>query len=198
MAATWWAAVQLLGLAALPTTLRVFRWLPDRGWQLARPVGLLLVAFVYWHAAGWGFGNTRSTVLGALLVVALASWVVCRREARCVRGLVAARRWELAIGELLFACAFAGSVFVRAYTASLVSGEKAWELAMLTGVLHSPAFPPFDPWFAGRPETYYYYGYVVTAAIAHAVDVPVEFAFNLMLATVFALAAAGAFGLGLN
>jgi hypothetical protein len=38
MALVWWLTLQLLGLAALPLTLRLFRDLADRGWGFTRPL----------------------------------------------------------------------------------------------------------------------------------------------------------------
>ena len=44
----WYFVVQLFGLAVLPLALRLFRHLPDRGYGVSKPLGLLL--------AGWLFG----------------------------------------------------------------------------------------------------------------------------------------------
>ena len=66
MALAWWSALQLCGLAALPLTLRLFRGLPDSGWAFARPLGLLLVSFVFWHGLTFGLiSNGRQSVLAA-------------------------------------------------------------------------------------------------------------------------------------
>ena len=47
----WLAWLEGLGLLALPLGLRLFRRLPDRGFVLAKTVGLLLVAYLTWLAA---------------------------------------------------------------------------------------------------------------------------------------------------
>ena len=39
----WWLIVQALGWTAWPLAFRALRWLPDRGYMLAKPLGLLLV-----------------------------------------------------------------------------------------------------------------------------------------------------------
>ncbi len=38
---TWWLIVQVFAAAALPLAFRLFRHLPDRGYALAKPLGLL-------------------------------------------------------------------------------------------------------------------------------------------------------------
>ena len=44
----WWAALTLLGLAALPLIYTLLRPLPDRGYAFVKMAGLLLVSTVFW------------------------------------------------------------------------------------------------------------------------------------------------------
>ena len=44
----WWLMVQVVGLAALPLCLTLFRRLPDRGYALSKPFALLLVGYLFW------------------------------------------------------------------------------------------------------------------------------------------------------
>ena len=44
----WWLVLLILGLATLPITTAVFRFLPDRGYAFNRPLGLLLTSYVFW------------------------------------------------------------------------------------------------------------------------------------------------------
>jgi len=61
---TWWLLAQILGLAALPLTYRLFKWLPGRGYALAKSLGLLLTSYVLW--LGRSLGYLRNTAGGAL------------------------------------------------------------------------------------------------------------------------------------
>lgn len=69
------------------------------------------------------------------------------------------------------------------------------ELALLSGVLRSPSFPPQDPWFGGYTFNYYYMGYVLIALLKRLSGVSLGVAFNLGLATIFALTALTVAGL---
>ena len=53
----WWAALTILGLAALPLMYTLLRRLPDRGYAFLRPAGLLLAGWVYWLAGTLGFAG---------------------------------------------------------------------------------------------------------------------------------------------
>jgi YYY domain-containing protein len=67
------------------------------------------------------------------------------------------------------------------------------EFAFLNGVLGSHFFPPQDPWLSGYAISYYYFGYVMLAALVRLSGVAPSVAFNLGVATWFALTLLGAF-----
>lgn len=193
----WWLVVQAFGLAALPVTLRLFRNLPDGGWAFARPVGLLLVGFLFWHGGTFGLlTNSWASIFGTLLVVALASWLLGWREAVDLPAYLRVNRPLVIATEALFTGAFLLWVLVRAHDPDVTATEKPMELLFLNGVLRSEQFPPIDPWLAGFSISYYYFGYLIAGMLARLAGVPAEIAFNLMIPTLFALTATGAFGVG--
>ena len=67
---------RLLALAALPLSLLAFRPLPDRGYLLAKPLGILVVAYGAWALASlqW-MPFSRGSVLFVALLLAGASAV---------------------------------------------------------------------------------------------------------------------------
>jgi YYY domain-containing protein len=193
----WWLVLQLFALAVLPAVLRIFRNLPDAGWAFARPVGLLFVGFLFWHGATFGLlSNAWPSILGTLLVVAALCWVLGWREAVGLAAFVRERRRTILTTEALFSLAFLAWVGVRAFDPDITATEKPMELLFLNGVLRSEQFPPIDPWLSGYAISYYYFGYLITGMIARLAAVPAEIAFNLMLPTLFALTATGAFAIG--
>jgi hypothetical protein len=77
----WWLAVQVVGLLALPLTYRVFKGLPDRGYALARPLGLLLAGYIFWLLGSLGIlRNDLGGVIAALVMLAGLSLYIGRRE----------------------------------------------------------------------------------------------------------------------
>lgn len=210
---TWWLTIQLFGLAALPLTGWVFRWLPDRGYAFSKAVGLLVVSYLLWLGASAGIliNDLGGITFALLLLAGLSAWAGLSRAPAGENPLRYAReqiitfwrceRRHILMVEALFLLAFAGWVVVRAYAPDKIMqfyGEKYMEIAFLNGVLNSPRFPPLDPWLSGFGISYYYFGYVMMAVVTRLSGVLPEVGFDLYDALTFALAAACAYGVVSN
>jgi YYY domain-containing protein len=194
----WVLALVLAGVIGLPYVWLAAAALPDRGFALARPVGLLLVAWL-----AWWLGSLRllaftraSTAAAAALATAGGVAIVLRRRREFVAWLRASRRLLLA-EETLFWLLFAGAVLIRWANPDLWhparGGEKPMDLAFLNAVVKSSYFPPYDPWFAGGTLNYYYFGFVVVGVVAKATSIAPYVAYNLAVPTLLACTGAAAF-----
>ena len=196
----WYLAISALGLAAWPLVFKLFRRLPDRGYTLARTVGLLVVCYVFWLLGSLGLlhNDAAGLVLAALLVGgAGAAWLGRG-------GLAELRAWlkqelpAVVAIEVVFLAAFALMAAARAYNPELNSTERPMEYMFINSILRSATFPPHDAWLSGNPIAYYYFGYVMIAALARLTGVASEIAFNLGFSMLFALTATGALGVVMN
>lgn len=199
----WWLAVLLLGLLALPLAWRVFARYPDRGYGLAKVLGILIVTYVAWLLPSLRlvpFG--RLSILAGLAVLGLLSWLILHRNWASFVEFLSAHRRVFLVHELVFLAAFALFLLIRARNPDLwhlaFGGEKPMEFAFLNAVAKSTYFPPYDPWHAGGYINYYYFGYVIVATVMRLTGVVPAVAFNLAIASVFALTAAGLFSFGFN
>jgi len=194
----WWALVTLAGLAAWPLCVRWLGGLADKGYTLARALGLLLVAFTFWLLASLGLlkNNAGSMILAWGLVAALA-WFVLRRD------LNLGQFWRqhkalILFSEALFLLLFVGWAIVRAHHPDTSTTEKPMEMAFISGIMRSEIFPPNDPWLAGYSISYYYFGYVMVAMLSTLSGVSSGMGFSLTVALWFALAGLSAFGVVYN
>jgi YYY domain-containing protein len=198
----WVAALVVVGVIGLPYVWLAAAALPDRGFAFARPVGLLLVAWLVWWLASVEvatFSRTTVALVAVVLAAGAAAIVVGRRRqfAAWVR-----ERWRvLAVEEAIFWSMFAAVLLVRWLNPDLwhpfLGGEKPMDFAFLNAVLKSAYFPPFDPWFAGGYINYYYYGFVLVAVLVKATAIVPYVAYNLAIPTLAAFLAAGAAGVAL-
>ena len=195
----WWFIVEVLGLAALPLTYRLFGKLPDRGYAFARPLGILLTSYVLWIGASFGFlRNSWGGIFFSILVVATASWWFYSRGNRGLADFLRENRRLVMANEVLFTLAFALFALYRAYNPEIMGTEKPMEFAFLNAILRSTTFPPHDPWLSGFAISYYYFGYLMMAMLTKLSGVAPAEAFNLGIALLFALTVTGAYSLVYN
>lgn len=200
---SWWLLVTLAGLAAWPLVFRLLPRLADRGYNLARLVGMLAVAYTLWILGSLGFlHNTPGSAVFAwliVLVVGLATYFARRECDITDMGAWLRENWRVVLaGELVFALLFFGWAIVRAYDPSLGGTEKPMEMAFVNAIRRAETFPPHDPWMSGYAISYYYFGYVMIAALANLSGVASGVAFNLSVALFFALAGIGAYSVVFN
>lgn len=203
----WWVWMQAMGLAALPLAYRFFHRLPDRGYAFARPLGLLLTSYILWLAGSLGLlRNSVGGALTSLVVVAGLSVIVYRRGRAAENAgpglwdwLHGHGRLVLAV-EMLFAVALGLWAWLRSYSPELTTsgGEKFMEIMYLNSIGRSEYFPPNDGWLSGYAISYYYFGYVMIATLTRLVGTAAHLAFNVGLASLFALTCTGAFSIAYN
>ena len=199
----WYLLITLVGWLAFPLAFRLFPALPERGFSLARPLGLLLWGYVFWMMACLGLiQNDGNGLLLALAAAALVSAaILLKQETRqALREWLRSNVRMIVVVEILFFLAFAAWAFVRASNPDIevAGGEKTMELAFINAIMRSPSFPPHDPWLSGYAISYYYFGYVMTAMLAEATSTLGSVAHDLMSALIFALSFVGAYGILYN
>jgi YYY domain-containing protein len=202
---SWLVLIAGVGLAALPLTLAVLRWLPDRGYILARPVGILLLAWLSWILTNLTpLHYSRGTILLALGLVALVSLgsLGFRGQRRRLAELWRNRKGLVLVNEGLFLGFFVLFWLIRWGNPDLwhpwMGGEKPMDFAYLNAVIKSTEFPPYDPWFAGGYLNYYYFGQVMVGTLIKLIGIVPAVAYNLVIPTWFAMTAMGAFSVTYN
>jgi YYY domain-containing protein len=196
----WYLAVSAAGLLALPLAFRFFRRLPDRGYPLARMVGLLGVGWSFWLLGSLGFlrNDVPGLLFASALVGGLGVWWLGRTGLTEVRDWLREQLTFVVAVEVLFLAAFALMAYVRAYNPNIQGTEKPMEFMFINAIMRSPAFPPNDAWLSGHAISYYYFGYVMVASLARLTGTATSMAFNLGLALLFALTAAGSLSVAVN
>ncbi len=199
----WLLTLFLLGLVGFPLSFVVFHPLCDRGYVLAKTLGIVLLTILVWLAASLQvLPFTRGTILGALLAMMAVSGILAWVQRRALRDYIRERWRLLVVNEVFFLVFFAIFWLIRTANPDLwhpvVGGEKPMDLAYLNAVIKSTWFPPYDPWFAGGYINYYYLGYVMVGTLIKLTGIVPVVAYNLALPTLFALTAMGASSVVMN
>lgn len=188
----FWAAALVVAAVGFPFAAVLLRRLPDAGAGLAMPLGLLFVSWPYFILRTFDIlPPGRRGYVAALVLAALAAVMVAGAD-RWLR----VSWWRAWPGVLVafgvFTFAFFGYVALRSYNAEIGGTEQPMDLLYLNAALTSEDYPPRDPWLAGEPASYYYFGYVQSGVLTALSGVPASTGYNLSLAYTFAAGATGA------
>src|SRR5579884_1711341 len=162
-AGLWLIALEVAGLLALPLAVRVFRRLADRGYGLAKALGLVGLGYACWLLSMLGLLNATPPtvlVLAALLGGGLWLW-----NGRAAVGFLRTHRALVLLSEAVFIGAYLLAVVVRAYGPAINGQEKFMDMAIYHAFLRSEQLPAEDPWLDGYGMAYYYFGLSGTLAL---------------------------------
>jgi YYY domain-containing protein len=198
----WYLSLTLLGLIVYPMVRLALPGLSDKGYPFARLVGLLLLSYLVWVAGSLRVPFTRLTITSALAMLVVIGGVFAYRQRReLLREVVERKKYFLLI-EGLFLAFFIFDLVIRIGNPDLwhpwKGGEKPMDFSYLNAVLKSTSFPPYDPWYAGGYLNYYYYGFLLVGSLVKWLGIVPAVAYNLIIPTIFAIIALGAFSVGWN
>lgn len=202
----WLLVLEVLGLLALPLAIRLFRPLRDGGYAFAKTLGLVISVYVFWVLTTLTIlpNNYPAIVLG-LTLVAVPLGCLLYRDRLVIAALFQREKAAILTAEAVFVGAFllfclfrAAAPDVHLTQSMTITTEQPMDLAFLASTMRSPAYPPHDPWLSGHPISYYYMGYMTLGWLARLALAGPNIAYNLGLATIFALAAVGAYGVVYN
>src|SRR3569833_3085262 len=156
-ALSWYVVVQAASLAVWPLLLRGVSPLEDRGWGIAKTVGVLVLSRLVWLVCMLtGLPFERATLFIGLLVIAAVAW-----GARGTRGAIETwqclvdRRLTIAYTEAAFLGAFVLFGLLRAMAPAVSGTEKPMDMAFLDGFMTAHRLPTQDSWLAGFSVPYF-------------------------------------------
>jgi len=194
----WIAVFSGVGFAFWATLLPILRGWPDAGVGLALATGWIVPAWLMWMGSELGIWQISPanaawvylTLLAAGAIAAISRWStitsVLRRRRRGVLTVLAV---AAAIGALF--------LVVRAWNPAIFWGEKPMDFSFLNAFLRAPHWPTGEPWMAGMPLHYYYFGEVLAAYPMLVAGCTAGVGYNLISATIPALLAGVLAGVGL-
>ena len=197
----WLIALWALSLVGFPMASAVcgLGRLSDRGWAVSRTLALLLLAWITWIGGTLGvIPNSPAGIAAVLILLAVISaWLAWRQRTEMKDFLQ--RRWSVvAVIELLFLAVFVFWALVISEAPAINHTEKPMDFGILNAIVNATGFPPEDQWLSGHSIAYYYGGHYVAATLTTLTGTSPGVAYNLAMATVPAMLAAGALGLVYN
>ena len=182
--------VEGLSLAVYPLARR---WLPWPGTlAFSKVFGVLLFSYVSWLSINLGAATfTQGRLLAFAVAFGVFGTLVWRRSTYRPQP-----RAEIIATEALFWGTFLFFLAVRAFNPEVFWGEKPMDFSFLNALTRATTLPPPEPWFAGSPLQYNYFGHYMVAALGKTLHLDPAITFNLGIALFGGLTAAAAFAAG--
>jgi YYY domain-containing protein len=201
-AIAWYFAIFIIGLVAFPIVRATFPGLPDRGYPLSRIAGMLLISYLAWLAGSANITVSRGVIsLVFVAILLLSAFLAFHQRKELVPELRSRWKYYLVV-EGIFLGFFLLDLLIRLGNPDIwhpyKGGEKPMDFAYFNAVLKSSTFPPYDPWYAGGYINYYYYGFVLAGIFVKWLGITPSVAYNLIIPTLFAMIAVGAFSVAWN
>lgn len=198
-AIVWYLALAALGVAVYPLLRWLMPGLRDGGYALARLAGLLLLSYFAWMGASLGLTFSRGWLAFFAMALVLAGAAATWFQRNQLRTQWKKLRKQFLWVEGLFLAFFTLMLLIRLANPDLwhpaFGGEKPMDFSYFNAVLKSTTFPPYDPWFSGGYINYYYWGFVLVGSLVKLLGIVPAVAYNLILPSLFAMLALGAYGL---
>jgi len=192
LVALWVGTFLLLGLAAVPLAVWLFRDLAYGGFAV--PLALAALALIG-HLVGYLAFGLPAALAGVVVLLGLSALAARRIDLRD-----AVDPAHLAEHAVVFVLGFALIVVVRgidpaAAPLPVAVGEKFLDFGLLATLDRTAALPPESMWFAGEPVKYHYGGHLLTSLLAALTGTEPAYAYNLGLAGFYATLVTAAYGL---
>jgi uncharacterized membrane protein len=172
----------------------------DGGAAVALASGWVGLSWLLWlggKVKAWSASPATASAV-FLLLIAAAGAVAWRRRATLGRTLTRRRR-GMALVLVVWVAFLALFLAIRLGNPAIAWGEKPMDFTFLNAFLRAPAWPPGEPWLAGLPLHYYYFGEILAAVPIQLAGASGAVGYNLVVAAIPAFSAAllAAFGLAI-
>lgn len=184
----WWFCLSSIGWLVWPLAISLFPG-DDGGSLFARPLGMVLGGFMVWTLSYVRvLPFRRLSIILVLLLLGAFAWLYRRGWQKALRILSKPTNIRrVAIGEFLFAIGLVFWSFARGLKPELDSLEKFMNIGFMNSLWRTDYLPALDMWYAGGNINYYYYGQYSYTFLAKLTGIRPEIAYNLGMATTFAL-----------
>ncbi len=196
---TWWAAFYMYGWAAFPIVAYFFRGFVSAGFGFARSLGLVSTAGVVWLISYLRLFESFSrpmTVVMFFLLTAIAWGIPKTRNAALVALADDSNIKHILFEEILFIAIFAFLCYCKAMAPTINGEEKFMNFGFMNSMVRYDGLPAKDPWLAGQPINYYYFGQYMFSYMTKMLGTNTAVAYNIAMCAAIALPFMSAFSLG--
>ena len=174
------SALAVIGLAFTS------RWIPNFkiAFISAKPLGLLILGYFIWLFSSFNILDFQNTLLLRFLFIIAAGasfWYLLKNWPKNWRNFLKDILWI----ELFWIILYVAYLWLRSHNAEIHGTERFMDMAFFNASALANYFPPLDPWRAGEPINYYYYGHYIFALVSRLSGIPTNFGYTFTLGLIF-------------
>ena len=194
----WWLMMLVVGIAALPLSMKLFASFTDKGYLFGKLLGSIIPAWLLWLFSSLKLISFSTAAVLIFTALCLAGWWVLsqyvfkKNTSELLREVPVD---DILIREAVFTAAFLFFCYVKCYNPYAYGTERMMDYGFMQSIYRSAYFPPEDFWFAGENLNYYYLGQYFCTFLTKLSLNTVSYGYNLSVAMCFALCLSFAFSL---
>ncbi|MEI7579367.1 MAG: DUF2298 domain-containing protein [bacterium] len=179
---TWYLMFLLFGIIGLPIANLFFHQWRDRGYGMAKLLGLFCIAMPVWLLASLKIVPfTRVWIIFVFLAALIASIYWIYKNFADYKKVILLIVFE----EAIFLINLLIWTYIRGFNARAEGTEKMMNTAFMNSIFRSQYFPPLDPWFSGGSTiNYYYLGHYLFAFVGKLSGIAIAYVYNYALVTI--------------
>ncbi len=196
----WYVVLTIFSIVTLPITVKIFKKFKDSGYIFSKAIGLAFSGFLMWllsltHILKFNFINSIICICIILFISLLIIFIEKKKGKTDTIDCIKEKAITFLGIELAFVVIFLLACYVKSFNASAYGTEKFMDFGFMKIMNQTDYMPPKDMWFSGNDINYYYIGQYLATFLSKASHVAVEYGYNFMLATIFAVAVVGVYSI---
>ena len=184
----WLLLIELIGISTFVIFLKPFKAIPDKGYSISKPLGILLLSLVTWLiSSSKTIPVTETTAILLLIGLAACSALVGTIKWRFIKQIIKHNYRIILLTEAVFLLIYLVFLTIRYLDPGIDHTEQPMDFAFLNASINTLTGQPLDPWFKGEVISYYYFGYWIFGTLTKISQLPSFASYNLALATIPAI-----------
>lgn len=180
----WYYFQCFIGILVFPVTSSFYPSLADRGYGIAKILGLLAIFYLNWLGTNIGIMTFSGASLSLCLMIILFLTHFVSKKENDLYQLMEKYSSHIIKVEGIGLIVFFLFLVILSLHPELHWGEKPMDLNLFNFSMRNITLPMKDPWFAGETMHYYYWGYYIFSGFAKMTGVDGEFGYALSMATI--------------
>lgn len=178
------SSFSVIGLALISRRISNFK----TAYIASKPLGLLIFGYFVWLLSSLkllDFQNTLFLYFLLLAGIAGSLFYLTKNWPNPPAGGWRGAMREALVIESFWLVLYLAYLWLRSYNAEIHGTERFMDMAFFNASYKTNYFPPIDPWRAGSPINYYYYGHYLFSLISKLSGILPKFGYTFTLGLLF-------------